>query len=118
SNVDGFISLNKAGLEIIKNRAKNSKGKLFTHIEHPHYKNYYINQISKEEARIKLKIEKDKFVFLFFGQIRPYKNVISLVEAFIQLNEKDSILLIAGAVQKEIEEPLKCLVSGNDKIQL
>lgn len=117
-NVDGFISLNKSGLKLIKERAKSKRRQSFTHIAHPHYKNFYLNTISKEEARETLQIDKDKFVFLFLGQIRPYKNVTGLIKAFKELNDENSILLIAGTLHRDMKNLISEEIENNDRIKL
>lgn len=46
------------------------------------------NKYSKESARHKLKISKDRKVFLFFGWLRPHKGLDLLVKAFKEVNKK------------------------------
>lgn len=115
-NVDGFISLNKSGLAPIKAKANGGSGQKFAHIQHPYYKDYYLNNVSTGEARAILNISLDKFVFLFLGQIRTYKNVIGLVTAYKQANDANSMLLIAGKVHEEVKEELLRAVSGRNDI--
>jgi len=70
--------------------------------EHGSYIDIYPNYISREDARKKLNLDKDDFVFLFLGQIRPYKGVELLLSSFlklekdISLNSKNIKLLIVG----------------------
>jgi beta-1,4-mannosyltransferase len=117
SYVDGFISLNKQGLEIIKENATNYNKQKFSYIPHPHYKNYYPNQVDREAARKSLNISPEKFVFLFIGQIRMYKNVIGLINAFKNMPDKNILLVIAGKVHKEYEQELKnCLINASNII--
>ncbi|WP_187261812.1 glycosyltransferase [Pontibacter beigongshangensis] len=106
SNVDGFISLNKAGLDMIKKKAKNPGKQLFAHTFHPHYKSYYLNKISRKQAREKLGVPEEKFVFLFLGQIRAYKNVTGLIKAYKEIKTPNAMLLIAGSVHRDIEAEL------------
>jgi glycosyltransferase involved in cell wall biosynthesis len=60
----------------------------------------YKNTIAKKEARSKLSIKENDFVFLFFGLIKPYKGVIDLLRAFDQFKTQHPTnptkLLIAG----------------------
>lgn len=105
--VDGFISLNKSGLDLIRKKAENKGWQDFAHILHPHYKNYYLNEVSRIEARQKLGVAADQFVFLFLGQIRAYKNVTGLIKAYKNLKGTKTILLIAGNVHQEVEAELK-----------
>lgn len=49
---------------------------------HGTFQEYYSNQVTREEARQKLQIGQEKFVFLFFGNIREYKGVDALLDAY------------------------------------
>ncbi|HHH53014.1 MAG TPA: glycosyltransferase, partial [Bacteroidetes bacterium] len=68
--------------------------------EHGSYFNVYPNSITHEYARKKLKIKMDSFVFLFLGQVRPYKGVEALLAAFLELEKDEQTkkieLVIAG----------------------
>jgi len=116
--VDGFISLNKSGVKIIKRKVFNIERQKVFYIPHPHYKGYYKNLMNKDLVRKKLGIGEDKFVFLFLGQIRKYKNVTGLIEAFKQLKDKNSILLIAGALHEELAGELKEHLTNCEDIKL
>lgn len=65
-------------------------------IPHGNYIGVYPNIISKQKARAKLKINKNDFVFLFFGRIEPYKGVENLLKVFSRLNHPKTKLVIAG----------------------
>ncbi len=70
-------------------------------IPHGHYISYYKNKVSKKEARKKLNIKEDKFVYLFFGAIRKYKGILELIKSFKKIKKKDSLLLIVGDTSKD-----------------
>lgn len=89
-----------------------------TVVPHGHYVDNYENEIRREEARGELGYDESETVFLFFGQIKPYKGVIQLVDAFTSIDEPDYRLLIAGdpstdAIEHELEER----VAGDDRIR-
>lgn len=65
-------------------------------IPHGNYIGAYPNTITPSEARRQLGVPDDTFVYLFLGQIRPYKGLDLLIEAFTQLDNARSLLLIAG----------------------
>lgn len=115
-NTDGFISLNQAGIEAIRARLTKKKSQRIVHIFHPHYKGYYKNSISKMEARKALSIPAEKFVFLFLGQIRAYKNVTGLVNAYKKLQSPDALLLIAGKVHEDVRAELMDCLEGAKNI--
>ena len=60
----------------------------------------YRNDISREEARRKLQVNPDAFIFLFFGLCKEYKNLISLVRSHIEVAD-GSLLWIVGKFQSE-----------------
>ncbi|GAB4114378.1 MAG: glycosyltransferase [Candidatus Caldatribacteriota bacterium] len=65
-------------------------------IPHGNYINSYKNVVNKSEARNQLKMGVENLIYLYFGQIRPYKGIPKLVEAFKELNCPQAKLLIAG----------------------
>jgi glycosyltransferase involved in cell wall biosynthesis len=89
----------------------------FVVIPHGHFSDQYPKQIMRDEARQVLEIPEDEHVFLFFGQIRPYKNLVGLLEAFNQLDEPKSRLLIAGEPANDaIREEIQRATAGNPQI--
>lgn len=65
-------------------------------IPHGNYLPCYKNEISRARARQQLGLAEDDTVFLFLGNIRPYKGVNELVNAFRNLPGTSLRLLIAG----------------------
>ncbi|MRR54303.1 MAG: glycosyltransferase [Deltaproteobacteria bacterium] len=94
--LDGFISLSSVG----KDQALRLYPSLGTIqnciIPHGHYRDVYPNSVDFSEARKFLDIPLNKKVLLYFGLIRPYKNVVELIHAFKKLANHDLVLLIAG----------------------
>lgn len=97
--VEEFFSIPKDKLEVI---------------HHGNYVGTYPNYITREQARKRFELSPDKIVFLFLGQIRPYKGIEDLITAFVEVSKKipHSYLLIAGNPvhpfrKKEIENKAK-----------
>ncbi len=67
-------------------------------IPHPSYIDVYPNLVDKETARDRLGLGADDFVYLHFGQIRPYKGIDKLLDAFDQVSRQDPAakLLLVG----------------------
>jgi glycosyltransferase involved in cell wall biosynthesis len=83
------------------------------------YISIYKNQISKNEARKSLGLNKNDFVFLFFGAIRKNKGIESLLPAFKQLIKKtrENIkLVLAGDYAKEDIKKLSKSIENYKKI--
>jgi len=64
------------------------------------YIHTYSDPIPKAEARSRMAIDPDVFVYLFFGKIRPYKQLDTLIAAFERMAD-DSLLLVAGACKDD-----------------
>jgi glycosyltransferase involved in cell wall biosynthesis len=98
--------------EIAKQRIIDEIGvdeKIIHVMPHGTYQGYYPNDVTRESARIKFNIAQDKFVFQFFGNIKGYKGVDALIDAYKKIRSKrnDIILLIAGRVlDNEIKSKL------------
>jgi glycosyltransferase involved in cell wall biosynthesis len=88
-------------------------------IPHGNYMKSYNNEISREKARKSLGLKDDELVFGFFGNIRTYKGVFNLVEAFKDLKEQRTRLLLVGKPDTaDIEEKLKNYSKTDKRILL
>src|SRR5579862_4192192 len=67
-------------------------------IKHGNWIGHYPNTIGRDEARTRLGLAKDDFVFLFAGLCKPYKNLQLLISEFEKLPGRP-VLVIAGAFQ-------------------
>jgi len=86
-------------------------------IPHGSYVGAYPNTCSREDARQRLGLGQDHFVFLFLGQIRPYKGVEDLITAFGQMADASSELVIAGHVHDPVyASELSVQTRGNHSI--
>jgi glycosyltransferase involved in cell wall biosynthesis len=85
-------------------------------IPHGSYITAYSNNTDRENARNKLGIDENDFVFLHIGLIRRYKGVPELIEAFDRLSQRGTRLIIAGKpfthqIQAEVSN--KCQKNSN-----
>lgn len=65
-------------------------------IPHGHYGGVYPPAPPRGRVRSALGVGPEEHLFLFFGLIRPYKNVEGLIHAFKQLDDEQVRLCIAG----------------------
>jgi glycosyltransferase involved in cell wall biosynthesis len=65
-------------------------------IPHGHYRDSYPNTTTPEHARRVLDLPADAPVLLFFGQVRPYKGVVELIDAFRAVTDPAARLVVAG----------------------
>ncbi|BDC53168.1 GDP-mannose:glycolipid 4-beta-D-mannosyltransferase (plasmid) [Bryobacterales bacterium F-183] len=80
--------------------------------------------LSREAARRELGLEQDGFLFLFFGQVRAYKNVPLLLCEFLALDSGEARLAIAGlpgpagAAGQELRAEIEGLAAGRVHLDL
>lgn len=65
-------------------------------VPHGHYCRYYPNEVDRSTARKTLGISDDEVVVLYFGLIREYKNVPTLISTFRDIESDDARLLVVG----------------------
>lgn len=70
-------------------------------IVHGHYKGAYPEKMAKAASRTKLGLPFESSVLLFFGQIKPYKNIDALLSAFAGIDDPLTHLVIAGKPANE-----------------
>ena len=88
-------------------------------VPHGTYEGYYPNYVSPEFARSKLGIPESDFVFLFFGNIKAYKGIDKLLEAYVSVKRKyrNVRLVIAGrAMEKDSENLIQNLCASDDSV--
>lgn len=95
NRLHGVIGLSDSGLEAARQRFPGLVRLPGYVIRHGHYRDEYPNN-SELDARDRLGIDSKKRVLLFFGQIRSYKNVPRLLEAFGRLQGDEFVLYIVG----------------------
>ena len=95
--VDGIIILTEASRTEIIDRYPALQDLPHTVARQGHYRQLAGGKVDRSMARAAMGFEDSDFVFLFFGQIRPYKNVPWLVSCFRQLPGEHYRLIVAGA---------------------
>jgi glycosyltransferase involved in cell wall biosynthesis len=112
------IALSMHGLESARELYPVLRNRAAAVIPHGHYRDAYGSPLARATCRDQLGLG-HRFTFLFFGNIRPYKNVPLLIEAFRALPRQDVQLLIAGQPGHMMDtEELKRLAAGDDRIHL
>lgn len=86
-------------------------------VPHGSYVNVYENSVSEAEARDHLDLPTDEHIFLFIGSIRPYKQVLSLIDAFGRADVEDTRLLIVGKPwNRTVRAEIKSAIVDDDRI--
>jgi len=65
-------------------------------IPHPNYCGVYKNSVTREEARSRLNLEQDLFIYASVGGINPPKGTLELVQCFGKLHDPNARLIVAG----------------------
>ncbi|MCU1429545.1 MAG: glycosyltransferase [Actinomycetia bacterium] len=94
--VDGFVSLTEGGVGLARDAFPELRDVPAFVVPHGHYRDVYPNDVSVETARDHLEIAADAKVGLFFGHVRPYKNVLALIRVLRELDDPDAVLVVAG----------------------
>jgi glycosyltransferase involved in cell wall biosynthesis len=86
-------------------------------IPHGHYIGCYPNTLTPAVARDKLGIPQSQFCFLLFGWIYRYKGVLQAIDAFEQLNDPQTTLIIAGGLNDpELGRTIEQKIEHNHRV--
>ncbi|WP_207217155.1 glycosyltransferase [Natrinema altunense] len=86
----------KVAKELVREKYHLGPSTQISVIPHGNYISEYNNIPDEMSARKELGIEPDARVFMFFGQIKPYKQVPYLIESFKNIDYENTTLIIAG----------------------
>jgi beta-1,4-mannosyltransferase len=92
--VDGVISLSETGLSLAREQFPALRLVPAAVIPHGHYREEYPESIA--DGRAELGISDKARVILFFGAVRAYKNVDTLIRTFRGVSNPDAMLYIVG----------------------
>lgn len=87
-------------------------------IPHGNYIHFYENHLSQALARETLKIQKNNFVYLSFGNLLPYKGIDSLIQAFNLIHDSNSLLMIAGRCSRDDKSRIEKFCQSNPRIKI
>lgn len=117
--VDGAIALTRAGKLALLKRFPRLEDVPLAVAPIGHFDDTYSVQEGRRQTRSKLNIPENGTVFLFFGQIRPYKNVVALLDAFRGVKDPDSFLLISGEPRTgDLEREVREAAARDSRVRL
>ncbi len=95
--------------QLVEEEFPAARGKTVS-VAHGNLIDTYPSTTTREDSRRRLDIAPDRFVYLFFGQCKEYKNLELLADAMRHLDD-DSLLVVAGrfrnpAYQQKIEQAM------------
>ena len=113
------IALTAHGLHAARQLYPALRNKPSAIVPHGHYRDVYRDTPTRAAARSRLGLAPDRFTFLYFGNIRRYKNVPALIRTFRELQERDVQLVVAGLPVLGMKvEDLQAHAGGDDRIHL
>ncbi len=115
-SVDGFIVLSRAGLDEVLAAHPQLRDVPVFSIPHGHYRTYYERAAESTPAENTRKPPGTRY--LFFGQMREYKNVPELVRAFIAGRSDGATLSLVGRVAPQLREEIERLCEENESVTL
>ena len=84
---------------------------------HGHFVGVYPDCVSRVQARARLNLRPNDFVYLFFGGVRPHKNIEALLETFADLpGENVRLLIVGGARGDEIRQRVARLADADHRV--
>jgi glycosyltransferase involved in cell wall biosynthesis len=118
SRLDGVIALSETGLKLARQQFPALETLPQFVIPHGHYRDEYPND-DTIDVRERLGIPRSAKVLLFFGAIRPYKNIPRLIESFREFPGDDAILYIVGrSPSAEVTQQLQAQADRDDRVRL
>jgi len=117
--LDGWISLSHSGWEAARERFPALRGIPGFVIPHGHYRGEYLDELDRANARALLGIALDAKLMLFFGAIRPYKNVPLLLRVFRDFAAASVRLCVAGhSDDRVLLDTIRREAGGDARVQL
>lgn len=116
-NIDGWIALSDDARGEVVSRLPRMASCPATVILHGHYRDWYSRAPSCSQARDDLGIADDSRVILYFGLIRPYKNVPHLLRTFTSLQESDVMMIVAGDAKEPLASEVATISASDDRIR-
>jgi glycosyltransferase involved in cell wall biosynthesis len=119
NRVDAYIALTSSGREAAIARYPALEDCPGFVIPHGHYLDVYPASADRGTARRELGLEQHQRVVCFFGSIRPYKGVPTLIHAFRAVRHDDWRLLIAGnAPDDDLLVEIERLAASDPRIRI
>lgn len=93
--IDGFMTLSPSTIDVVRRHMPGLRDKSAMFLWHPAYSQPATP--TRAAARARFGVPENARIFAFVGQIRPYKGVLPLMDAFRALPDADACLWVCGA---------------------
>lgn len=119
AHLDGYIALSEGGRRAVLAAHPALAERPGFVIPHGHYRGAYPDTVSRAAARQALALPAGARTVLWLGQIRPYKNLTGLIDAFRLLPASDLRLLVAGRpVSRDLARQVRALAADDWRVRL
>ncbi|WP_207477197.1 glycosyltransferase [Arenibaculum pallidiluteum] len=119
TQIDGVISMSELAARTLRAEHRYLANKPHTVIWHGHYREVLGAGLDKTQARLRLGLPAEGRIVTFVGQIKPYKNVDTLVRCFREIEGDDLRLLVTGLPRDDrLRASLVELSAGDPRIRL
>lgn len=95
-NLDAIVCLSEEGVTAMRRSYPELAAVPAFVTPHGHYRHDYDFSATRAEARAELGLDPDARLVVSVGQIRPYKNVPTLIERFREREDDGTLLAVAG----------------------
>jgi glycosyltransferase involved in cell wall biosynthesis len=116
--LDGYISLSRAAQGKLEGAYPGLRDCPSFVIPHGHYKGAYPDEVTQEEAREALDLPRSAPVLLYFGYIRPYKNVPALLRAFRALDSEAHLVVAGNPETAALAQDVREAAAGASQVRL
>jgi len=117
--VDGVVCLTQNGVAAVRAEYPRLARAPTRVIPHGHYRDVYPNTVTRSEARAWLGIPEGARVALFFGQVRAYKGVVELLQAFEAIPDPNAVLVVAGRPSPdELAHEIETIATRDCRVRL
>ncbi|MBF4461267.1 glycosyltransferase family 4 protein [Rathayibacter sp. VKM Ac-2879] len=119
SQLDAILCLSQEGVTAVR-RSYPELAEVPAYVTpHGHYRHDYDFSPSRAEARARLGLDPDARLVVSVGQIRPYKNVPTLVSRFRERDDDGTLLAIAGnPARGPLRATIEEAAAGDERIRL
>ena len=115
--LDGIIALSEHGVTAARARYPRLRERPAFVVPHGHLRDVYPDEMTREQARVRLGIAATSRVIAFVGQVRAYKNVPHLIEQFRGLDGDVSLLIAGKAKPASLGAHIEQLAAADPRVR-
>jgi glycosyltransferase involved in cell wall biosynthesis len=82
-----------------------------------HYRKFYPDTVSADEARQAMGVMEDEIVFLYVGTMRRHRNPLRLIQAFKDMPQKNLRLFVVGETWEDLRREMEKAAWGDWRIR-